>query len=162
MWWLLETCKYFSCLGVLSFLKGKVTPVSFTYLSSNCLFSFLCSMLLMPHPTAAQCGNQEAHFEATSGLGLSWTFFRLPLSYRAWIRQFPCETLSACDIVISHCGPGLPGYCLRTRSVPLAGNTRCTITHPQSPPAINELAYRTATSLIVTAEDTDLHVSSFQ
>lgn len=33
----------------------------------------------------------------------------------ARIRQFPCETLSACNIVISHSGPGLPGYCQSAR-----------------------------------------------
>lgn len=65
----------------------------------------------------------------------TWTPSGLPLSNPAWFRQFPCETLSSSNIVISHRGPGLSGYCLSAPSGPLASNTRRTITPSQSPRA---------------------------
>lgn len=72
-------------------------------------------MWFRPHPSAAQCGTQETHFVSAAGLVLSWKFSGLPLFYPDW---FPCETLSSSNIVISHRGPGLPGYCLSALSVP--------------------------------------------
>lgn len=76
------------------------------------------SVWLWPHPSAAQYGNQEAHFIAAAGLMRTCTVSGLPFFCLVWFRQFPCETLPWSNIVISHRGPGFSGYCLSALSGP--------------------------------------------
>lgn len=109
-------------------------PLSFC-LSLHSTF-FFWSVLSVSHLSSVHRGNKEAYFVAVSTLGLSWTFFGLPLSYQPDSSSSHVK-LAVSNIVISLalCGAGLPGYCLSVLSEPLASNTHSTVTPSLSPTA---------------------------